>query len=336
MALNIRDIQNSQIPTIMPVPTEADVLNANRISFVRNTREEIEDMHRKLAAHYFVMEREILSLRTKLDKVEQERHDAVAAYTNSINARSAREVDLDTEVKRLTAINEAKISVTRESLAKHGLEAALEFDSNTGEAFFEIVNVRAQVLEKEVMSAQLVAESHQHAFKNFHRNLCERFGYHHDEVHWERDQASLEEYLWNIVKNNGSLQGVHLCKDNTIVRRSSILCSRCKVGFMPLYVLYLTEEGLQFLESRGKDIASLRASLIDIGRTTYGLITDDVSNEFLTHVPENVKGYINGLREVVREEQGKQLVDVVRMNRYRQALNYILQNHPDFVMKRHP
>ncbi len=33
------------------------------------------------------------------------------------------------------------------------------------------------------------------AFKNFHRVLCERFGYGHDEVDWERDQLSLIEWI---------------------------------------------------------------------------------------------------------------------------------------------
>lgn len=32
-------------------------------------------------------------------------------------------------------------------------------------------------------------------FKNFHRLLCERFGYVHDEKDWERDQVSLIEYI---------------------------------------------------------------------------------------------------------------------------------------------
>lgn len=32
-------------------------------------------------------------------------------------------------------------------------------------------------------------------FKNFHRNLCDRFGYHHDPVDWKRDQVSLEEHI---------------------------------------------------------------------------------------------------------------------------------------------
>jgi len=32
-------------------------------------------------------------------------------------------------------------------------------------------------------------------FKNFHRNLCKRFGYYHDEEDWRRDLASLEEWI---------------------------------------------------------------------------------------------------------------------------------------------
>lgn len=36
----------------------------------------------------------------------------------------------------------------------------------------------------------------QHAeFKNFHRLLCERFGYVHDEKDWKRDQLSLIEWI---------------------------------------------------------------------------------------------------------------------------------------------
>jgi hypothetical protein len=32
-------------------------------------------------------------------------------------------------------------------------------------------------------------------FKNFHRSLCARFGYVHDELYWFRDQVSLEEHI---------------------------------------------------------------------------------------------------------------------------------------------
>ncbi len=34
-----------------------------------------------------------------------------------------------------------------------------------------------------------------HAFKNFHRSLCARFGYTHDEIDWRRDLVSLEEHI---------------------------------------------------------------------------------------------------------------------------------------------
>ncbi|QAY93667.1 ead/Ea22-like family protein [Pseudomonas sp. ACM7] len=32
-------------------------------------------------------------------------------------------------------------------------------------------------------------------FKNFHRSLCTRFGYYHDDIDWQRDQVSLEEHI---------------------------------------------------------------------------------------------------------------------------------------------
>ena|SRR3990167_1553333 len=40
-------------------------------------------------------------------------------------------------------------------------------------------------------------------FKNFHRRLCARFGYHHDEADWERDQASLEEHIASQLGGGG-------------------------------------------------------------------------------------------------------------------------------------
>lgn len=41
-------------------------------------------------------------------------------------------------------------------------------------------------------------------FKNFHRLLCNRFGIHHDEVHWKRDQLSLIEHIAVRAKIEGS------------------------------------------------------------------------------------------------------------------------------------
>ncbi|WP_226501427.1 hypothetical protein [Pseudomonas sp. MWU16-30322] len=49
------------------------------------------------------------------------------------------------------------------------------------------------------------------SFKNFHRSLCERFGYYHDEIDWQRDQVSLEEHiatqLSHITAENAALRG---------------------------------------------------------------------------------------------------------------------------------
>lgn len=52
---------------------------------------------------------------------------------------------------------------------------------------------QAQVRTIEEKDDEIAAE--RHAFKNFHRMLCERFGYTHDEVDWKRDQVSLLEFI---------------------------------------------------------------------------------------------------------------------------------------------
>ena len=44
-------------------------------------------------------------------------------------------------------------------------------------------------------SAEPVVTEDAHQFKNFHRLLCERFGYCHDEKDWRRDQVSLIEHI---------------------------------------------------------------------------------------------------------------------------------------------
>jgi len=49
------------------------------------------------------------------------------------------------------------------------------------------------------------------SFKNFHRSLCERFGYYHDEIDWQRDQVSLEEHIAtqfnHVSAESGALRG---------------------------------------------------------------------------------------------------------------------------------
>lgn len=48
---------------------------------------------------------------------------------------------------------------------------------------------------KELVQLREARDAERAAFKNFHRAMCERFGYAHDEKDWKRDQASLEEWI---------------------------------------------------------------------------------------------------------------------------------------------
>lgn len=61
----------------------------------------------------------------------------------------------------------------------------------------ELANVTVKLhqvtLERDAM-LERVAEA-RHQFKNFHRMLCERFDYCHDEKDWQRDQVSLMEWI---------------------------------------------------------------------------------------------------------------------------------------------
>lgn len=43
-------------------------------------------------------------------------------------------------------------------------------------------------------------------FKNFHRLLCERFGYVHDEKDWNRDQLSLIEWIEDKVNSISTIE----------------------------------------------------------------------------------------------------------------------------------
>lgn len=59
----------------------------------------------------------------------------------------------------------------------------------------EHLDADAAGLQAELASQKLENERLRASFKNFHRLLCERFGYGHDDVDWERDQLSLIEWI---------------------------------------------------------------------------------------------------------------------------------------------
>jgi hypothetical protein len=57
---------------------------------------------------------------------------------------------------------------------------------------------REAVLQAEIRTLQARLKDAKAAdadFKNFHRQLCERFGYVHDDKDWKRDQVSLIEWI---------------------------------------------------------------------------------------------------------------------------------------------
>jgi hypothetical protein len=58
--------------------------------------------------------------------------------------------------------------------------------------------VRATILADRALGA--ASPDSEAAFKNFHRSLCARFGYVHDEKDWRRDQVSLEEHIARLVQ----------------------------------------------------------------------------------------------------------------------------------------
>ena len=56
-------------------------------------------------------------------------------------------------------------------------------------------SIEAEHVAKKINRALVPILEEAREFKNFHRLLCERFGYHHDPNDWKRDQASLIEHI---------------------------------------------------------------------------------------------------------------------------------------------
>ena len=68
----------------------------------------------------------------------------------------------------------------------------------------EALEVELEVAAKRILQAVQpvpVVTEDAHQFKNFHRLLCERFGYCHDEKDWRRDQVSLIEHIATLTSN---------------------------------------------------------------------------------------------------------------------------------------
>jgi hypothetical protein len=70
-----------------------------------------------------------------------------------------------------------------------------------------------------------------HEFKNFHRLLCDRFGYTHDDVDWRRDQISLIEWIAKQVKPAPPMQ-------EPVAYTTGHCIEKAKPGGCPLHNLH--------------------------------------------------------------------------------------------------
>ncbi len=101
-----------------------------------------------------------------------------------------------------------------------------------------------EVAKRKVPELQQKLAEETAAFKNFHANLCKRFGYGHDETDWRRDLASLEEW---IAKDKARMD---------LISAKFILASRAKHP----------EDGLTWLAIDGKTVRkeTLRACIDEL------------------------------------------------------------------------
>ncbi|AJO79393.1 hypothetical protein [Pseudomonas sp. MRSN 12121] len=129
--------------------------------------------------------------------------DAISAYRDSVQCpeafRAFIEAASPAAVFALTSENERLKSV--EHAFFEWIEKT-EWVQKTGH-WSELGMHRADVLRKRIDQLQV-------DFKSFHRSLCERFGYFHDEADWQRDQVSLEEHIAaqfaHVSAENGALR----------------------------------------------------------------------------------------------------------------------------------
>jgi hypothetical protein len=59
----------------------------------------------------------------------------------------------------------------------------------------DVVTAMQRIVDREATPQRAPGVDDTHAFKNFHRLLCERFDYAHDDIDWRRDQVSLIEHV---------------------------------------------------------------------------------------------------------------------------------------------
>jgi len=113
------------------------------------------------------------------------RRDLLAALAAKDEIIAGLEADLIEERRRIASMREefGEEAATLTARARHAedvVDAAKEC----------IAALDGALAAKDAHAHELLG-----SFKNFHRSLCARFGYTHDEVDWDRDRVSLEEFI---------------------------------------------------------------------------------------------------------------------------------------------
>jgi hypothetical protein len=98
--------------------------------------------------------------------------------------------------------NSERTAMTHVTIERKALQTVLEALESMQIVDFSVENLvgwnKAINAIRKARSAPV--QDSDHEFENFHRLLCERFGYTHDEVDWKRDQISLIEWIAKQVK----------------------------------------------------------------------------------------------------------------------------------------
>ena len=135
------------------------------------------------------------------------------------------------------------------------------------------------VIERDALAA---------AFNNFHRQLCERFGYSHDEVDWQRDQISLIEHIaaelttWQRMRNEA--MAVATANRERITALEAELANAKRIMGFVLNVF--GQDGLGD-GAEGDTIAAVRAFLKPPTRCTCKFIGRIHANDCLLYEVEN-------------------------------------------------
>ena len=171
------------------------------------------------------------------------------------------------------------------------------------------------------------AQQHEHEFKNFHRMLCERFGYTHDERDWRRDQISLIEWIAKKVEQPaqqqepvqetawqalpaGPIKVLHQCRAALIGPVADGLARRCAVAAIDAELARPAQNQCKFCIRPNCEALKLALEALEsCEMSNYGRDWVWPATAHKTAM-KNVKEAITAIREALAEQPAQQPVSV--------------------------